>query len=230
MANNQITPFRLTDQFTMDNFNQRINETNTALQNNDPRRWGIGGVSKELTSSDDLNTIFENGLYRWGSSVPQNAPTEWPTSYPAYCMMRVWCYGVGDAIQEISSLNYDFKYTMKRICRNNVWTIEWDNPPMELGKEYRTTERYLGKPVYVMAVDFGALPNATTKDEENGSATIKNAISAGGTTSAGGTIPYHTDWNNIDVGANKNAIFIKTIEDQSDKTAVTWIWYTKTTD
>ena len=32
MANTQITPFQLTDQFTMDNFNQRINETNTALQ------------------------------------------------------------------------------------------------------------------------------------------------------------------------------------------------------
>lgn len=32
MANNQITPFQLTDQFTMNNFNQRINETNTALQ------------------------------------------------------------------------------------------------------------------------------------------------------------------------------------------------------
>ena len=33
MADNQITPFQLTDQFTMDNFNQRINETNIALQN-----------------------------------------------------------------------------------------------------------------------------------------------------------------------------------------------------
>ena len=33
MANTQITPFQLTDQFTMDNFNQRIDETNTALQN-----------------------------------------------------------------------------------------------------------------------------------------------------------------------------------------------------
>ena len=31
MADKQITPFQLTDQFTMDNFNQRINETNTAL-------------------------------------------------------------------------------------------------------------------------------------------------------------------------------------------------------
>ena len=33
MADNKITPFQLTDQFTMDNFNQRINEINTALQN-----------------------------------------------------------------------------------------------------------------------------------------------------------------------------------------------------
>ena len=33
MADNQITPFQLTDQFTMDNFNQRINEANTAFQN-----------------------------------------------------------------------------------------------------------------------------------------------------------------------------------------------------
>ena len=32
MADNQITPFQLTDQFTMDNFNQRIDETNIALQ------------------------------------------------------------------------------------------------------------------------------------------------------------------------------------------------------
>ena len=32
MADNQITPFQLTAQFTMDNFNQRIDETNTALQ------------------------------------------------------------------------------------------------------------------------------------------------------------------------------------------------------
>lgn len=32
---------------------------------------------------------------------------------------------------------------------------EWVNPPMMLGVEYRTTERYLGEPVYVKAVDFG---------------------------------------------------------------------------
>lgn len=34
-------------------------------------------------------------------------------------------------------------------------TIEWFNPPMLLGVEYRTTERYQGKPVYVKLVDCG---------------------------------------------------------------------------
>ena len=36
---------------------------------------------------------------------------------------------------------------------------EWINPPMALGEEYRTTERYNGKPVYVHRVYFGALPD-----------------------------------------------------------------------
>ena len=42
--------------------------------------------------------------------------------------------------------------------------MEYQNPPMLLGVEYKTTERYLGKPVYVKTVDTGALPNATYKE------------------------------------------------------------------
>lgn len=40
---------------------------------------------------------------------------------------------------------------------------EWINPPMVLGEEYRTTERWNGKPVYTQLVNFGALPDNTTK-------------------------------------------------------------------
>ena len=39
---------------------------------------------------------------------------------------------------------------------------EWVNPPMELGKEYRTSERYNGKPVYIMAFNAGSMPNNKT--------------------------------------------------------------------
>lgn len=37
--------------------------------------------------------------------------------------------------------------------------IEWLNPPMEIGVEYRTTERYNGKAVYAMLVDCGSFSN-----------------------------------------------------------------------
>lgn len=41
--------------------------------------------------------------------------------------------------------------------------VEWLNPPMIPGVEYRTTERYLGEVVYTKLVQFGALPNNTEK-------------------------------------------------------------------
>lgn len=36
---------------------------------------------------------------------------------------------------------------------------EWINPPMELGVEYRTTERFKGKAVYISLVDLGYMPS-----------------------------------------------------------------------
>ena len=47
---------------------------------------------------------------------------------------------------------------------NGSWQPwEWVNPPMLYGVEYRTTERHNGKAVYVKAVNFGNLPNSTSK-------------------------------------------------------------------
>ncbi len=40
---------------------------------------------------------------------------------------------------------------------------EWLNPPMQLGVEYRTTERCNGDTLYAQLIDFGALPNASMK-------------------------------------------------------------------
>ena len=43
--------------------------------------------------------------------------------------------------------------------RNYSGWIPWEyiNPPLKLGVEYRTTERFLGKPVYVKVVDCAPL-------------------------------------------------------------------------
>lgn len=48
-----------------------------------------------------------------------------------------------------------------------VWSpFEWVNPPMKLGVEYRTTERWGQKPVYCIAWPGGAFPNNTNKTVE----------------------------------------------------------------
>ena len=41
--------------------------------------------------------------------------------------------------------------------------VEWLNPPLIVGVEYRTTERWNGSPVYAQLFDCSPLPNATTK-------------------------------------------------------------------
>ena len=47
---------------------------------------------------------------------------------------------------------------------------------MQLGVEYRTTERYLGKPVYVKVVNFGALPANNSKVVQHGISNYVQAI------------------------------------------------------
>ena len=42
--------------------------------------------------------------------------------------------------------------------------MEWLNPPMVLGTEYRTTERIGGSPVYKKLAKLGSMPSNTTED------------------------------------------------------------------
>lgn len=61
---------------------------------------------------------------------------------------------------------------------------EWLNPPMVVGVEYRTTERWNGKPVYATLLNFGALPNNGRK------AVVANINSAPTFTIVGGLVAY----------------------------------------
>ena len=54
--------------------------------------------------------------------------------------------------------------SLQRFCVAGTWQDwDWVHPPMALGVEYRTAERWQGKPVYVKIVNFGVLPNSGTK-------------------------------------------------------------------
>lgn len=59
-----------------------------------------------------------------------------------------------------------------------VWMpFEWENPPMKIGLEYRTSERYNSKPVYAKAISFGQAPNATYKDVSHGIENFSQLVS-----------------------------------------------------
>lgn len=117
-----------------------------------------------------------------------------------------------------------------------VWMpFEWEHPPMKIGVEYRTSERYNGKPVYTKLVDCGAGPSNTRKTVSANTQNVETPISCTGNFGSG-TIPY--EWFAGDVSGaqaitctfNGQAIEIAATADYSGWTVFVIVEYTKTTD
>lgn len=109
-------------------------------------------------------------------------------------------------------------------------TMEYLNPPMLLGVEYRTTERYLGKPVYVKAVDCGNLPAPGSTKNVSHSISGCLPIMVTAQMSNSNTIPW---LGKFTVGADNTNIVLYSPADTSDfsgLTAMAILKYTKTTD
>lgn len=120
-------------------------------------------------------------------------------------------------------------HASKKRLRNGTWLPwEYDNPPLDLGVEYRTTERYLGKPVYVKVVDCGNLPASGLKNIAHGIANCK-PIYVYGEMSNGNTLPY-TVGTTYSISADGIDIQIYVTGDFSSHTVKATIKYTKTTD
>lgn len=143
-----------------------------------PGGFGLGEVAKLLAASDDLNTIWRLGWYQFGVS-PINAPTAssdgWVSGYSA---MFVQGRNSENVTQTILCGNMKAVYgcQIKRNCVAQKWQPwEWVNPPMELGIEYRTTERFWGRPVYYKIVDCGQI--ADNKQVEHGIVNMRDCIS-----------------------------------------------------
>ena len=114
--------------------------------------------------------------------------------------------------------------------------VEWFNPPMIPSKEYRTTERWRGKPVYVMVVDFGALPNASKAEVYHRIPDINYVVSPTGTAknpTDGWTFNFPSSPRLPYVSAlmvSTQSIIASTSVDWSKYNLYVTIKYTKTTD
>ena len=103
---------------------------------------------------------------------------------------------------------------------------EYFNPPMASGVEYRTIERWNGKPVYTKLVDFGAMPNATMKPVlHNLRATqiVRFAAQA----SDGAALPYVDASTRVEIACTATYMIVTTNSDATANTATFQVWYTK---
>ena len=216
-----------------------------------PGGFGLGEAAKMLTASDNVDNIKKNGWYTWHWN-----PTRQPAGLPDEAKYHTGLMRVDSAnpdtydnVQTIyivlspPNSNPGDQCVVQRMGLNapNVWNPwEWVNPPMLLGVEYRTTERYLGKPVYVKAFNVSSLPNNSslsvnigTNSDGSADETIR-AIAGYGVTSNGSSIPAWA-WSRdptkkIYLQLYLWIVYLDTTFDASGESATIVVKYTKTTD
>ena len=196
-----------------------------ALQNNDPRRWGLGVDSILL---DSLDNALETGWYKSNVGTPG-------TGYWNCHAIRYNSVSVTQMAFQYDNSGALIAFRMLSGTTFSPW--EWLNPPMELEKEYRTTERYRGKPVYTRLVDFGSFPNSTQKDvrfPENGFFAqdvcidfTKSVVTYPNDTRTS-ILPFKNGITEISV--NNACVRVTTSSDLSSASGYICVKYTKSTD
>lgn len=122
-----------------------------------PGGYGLGGIPTKVITLSELDNIYESGWY-WLSATG----TTLNGVYFNYGTVFVHGMESGSCKQEIHPLAQNC--VLKRYAYGNNWQPwECPNPPLASGVEYRTTERIAnGIPIYITAIEFGALPNASS--------------------------------------------------------------------
>ena len=216
-------------------------ESDTLLAGKAPAGYGLGGSYGGYIADADNATV--DGKYRTNSGT-LNLPDgvdgmfgviDVTTTRPDKALLQKFCPGTS---------GYQ-RYSLERRCISGVWyPWEWVNPPMQIGVEYRTTERYQGKPVYAKSFNIGALPA--------GSGTSNRVKITSGISNADSIVDYRlvaTDGYNfymlpgrfledtfdcwvygVNLSNGSPNFYICASKDMSSFTGVLTVKYTKSTD
>lgn len=216
----------------------------------------IPKFKRVLTSTDDMDQIFEDGVYVYStSSVPKNAP------YENASVVIV----SGASSTSSQKIQMGFRYGQNacgkfRMLYNGSWRVwadfgamiedenykgcyyrmvddqkTWINAPLAEGVEYRTTERSNGKTVYIKRVNFGSLPSSDSKSVMYCSSTLATPVYFNGITYLGsnvsnfGCFPLFTSEGVLrsKVHLSNNSIVVNAVTDSSSYTAEFIVKYTK---
>lgn len=146
--------------------------------NSAPGGFGLGDIGKLLTPEDNLDEVKTNGWYRWERSAPPQGTLPSAIGQPMDAtLIRVWGNGAV-CYQESINITDDTGHgclCVRTTYGSIIYPWEWVNPPMISGTEYRTTERFWGRPVYYKIVDCGKI--ADNKQVEHGIVNMRDCIS-----------------------------------------------------
>lgn len=208
--------------------------TGTALAGKAPAGYGLGEVSPSglIQTTAALDAAKATGWYRF---YGYESGSYW--NIGGYLSGLIEAKGSRTATDGIRQYFYPdgCNAYLVRMMAGGAWSKwEWVNPPMIAGQEYRTTERWNGKPVYAWMIDVGALPNTSTKTVyfSNSASTVDEVIYCGGSTNGGMSLPHVVANTTASVYLDNGRGYVNLITgvDRSASTAKILVKYTKTTD
>ena len=141
--------------------------TGAALAGKAPAGYGLGGEAEQKDWSE-VDSITANGTYRF-NGIHQTINGIYVTS----ATMLVINFGGSYCTQILRTVeNASGHYKSYTLVRSKG-AIGWDgwecpDPPMQGETEYRTTERFYGKPVYCKSFTCGAMPSSGEKSRNHG--------------------------------------------------------------
>lgn len=190
-----------------------------------PGGFGLGTAAATVT---DLNQTVLSGWYSCAGS--SNGPS---SNFYGWLLVssRTGAGGMirQDAWNALAQPDHFARYAV-----DGVWTPwEYVNPPMQLGVEYRTVERYNGKPIHIKAVSLGLLENNTSKSVKHGISDFESCVECSGFSGpinlvgSGGVDSIYATTSRVGIDTNGSFSSAAT---SSKLNTVAIIKYTKTTD
>ena len=138
------------------------------LSNKADKGFGLGIRAIDQTPITDFNNAIYTGWYSFNYNTANHPSTT------GSGIVRVESYRDGSSSMIIQTA---YVYGMSslyighviRTSHNGTWSAwEWENPPMIIGVEFRTTERHSGQAVFTKMIDCGYLMNSSTKSIDIG--------------------------------------------------------------
>lgn len=202
--------------------------------------WGEE-LPRQVSTAAEVDAITANSVVRYANTSTNLVGGD-SGSYTRYAIVVTYTVNATDKAQDVYCYGGGAHgdVMLHRGRSGNTWLPwEWPNPPMQLGVEYRTTERYLGKPIYCKVVDCGNLPNAGRKTVSIGVSGLEKVIDVSGCAIDASNNDFYsipvTDFNssvhNVGLYATGSQTIVMTTQsDRSMYNAYVKVRYTKTTD